>query len=173
MAPDYSSVLKACLQDLAQVPVQLLAKLPADIQLTSVEAQPIKVPKASRFLRFYTPSDSIKGGDVQEPEESMSGADLSLCPMRAVFGLPWSPEDFIRKAAELGHPAKAELSVPQVLERAIKQNLVWNDEQLTKYNTEQIGVGNGSTEQSNWRRRSLKTGPNGLFMFNKAQRTNG
>ena len=133
MVPDYSSVLKACLQDLAQVPVQLLAKLPADIQLTSVEAQPIKVPKASRFLRFYTPSDSIKGGDVQEPEESMSGADLSLYPMRAVFGLPWSPEDFIRKAAELGHPAKAELSVPQVLERAIKQNLVWNDEQLTKY----------------------------------------
>ena len=39
-----------------------------------------------------------------------------------VWGLPWSPEEFLGKALESGHPRTVEAAIPQVLKDAILQH---------------------------------------------------
>ena len=132
VVPEFSSVVVACISSLTDVPVPLLSKTTHAVTLTPVERQPLVLPPASRFLRFYTPSVSSQGGSSGETE-SATGADLSDFSLRAVFGLPWTPEEFVQRASKAGHPALADTIVPEDLEIAIKRNLCWNDEQMAKY----------------------------------------
>ena len=137
MVPDFAATAVACIKDLQDIPVPVLTRLSHDLVLMSMELQPITLPKGSRFLRFFNPSDSTQGGVVGEPDGSMSksvtGADLSSFPLRAVFELPWAPEEFVQKAARMGHPALSDLSVPEDLDIATQRNLSWSVEQMVKY----------------------------------------
>ena len=138
LVPDFDAIVVAVLQDKSEVPVPVLGKAQNDLHLVSVELQLLLIPKYARLLRLFAASDSLKGG-LEESEtagKSESGADLSLYPFRAVFGLPWEPEKFIEKAVTAGHPALTDMSIPEDLQIAIDRNLAWNDEQMSKYRSD-------------------------------------
>lgn len=166
MVPDFSAAAVACIKDLQDIPVPVLTKLSHDLVLMPMELQPITLPKGSRFLRFFNPSDSTQGGVVGEPDGSMSksvtGADLSSFPLRAVFELPWAPEEFVQKAARMGHPALSDLSVPEDLDIAMRRNLSWSV----------TGVSSGWSVQKSWRQRRRRTGLGGQCMCSRIPRTN-
>lgn len=137
LVPDSDAVVTACIPHPSVVDTPLLGKTCEALHLHSTELQPLVIPPASRFLRSYcsTP-ESISRGEVSRDSEaasSVSGADLSGYPFRAIFGLPWKPGDFIQRTAKVGHPGAANIVIPEDFDIAIDRNIEWSDEQLTKY----------------------------------------
>ena len=72
-------------------------------------------------------------GVVQEPlQNNSNAADDNWC-YKAVFGLPWECEQFIRKAVEVGHPSKIGFAVPKDLQIALDKHLDWDEQTLVQY----------------------------------------
>ena len=135
MVPDFDAVATAFVKAPGEVPYNLLAKTDKELTLTSPSLQELIVPAKSRLLRFYTASNSnSEGGEPQESEASE--CLVHGFPFRAVFGLPWSPENFIQKACKLGHPGLADMGVPEDLDIALDRHMQWTDEQLVKYRSD-------------------------------------
>ena len=52
---------------------------------------------------------------------------------KAIFGLPWDCEQFLKKAVEVGHPSKYSFSVPKDLQLALDKHLEWSEQTLVQY----------------------------------------
>ena len=52
---------------------------------------------------------------------------------KAVFGLPWSCEQFVQRAVQAGHPAKANHAVPRDLQLALDKHMEGNEQTLVNY----------------------------------------
>jgi len=66
-------------------------------------------------------------------QESLQNTGDDNWSYKAVFGLPWDCEQFIRKAVEAGHPSKLNFSVPKDLQLALEKHLTWNEQTLVEY----------------------------------------
>ena len=52
---------------------------------------------------------------------------------KAVFGLPWSCEQFIKQAVAAGHPSKVNHAVPKDLQVALDKHFEWDEQTLVNY----------------------------------------
>jgi len=66
-------------------------------------------------------------------QESLQNTGDDNWSYKAVFGLPWDCEQFIRKAVEAGHPSKLNFSVPKDLQLALEKHLTWDEQTLVEY----------------------------------------
>lgn len=115
--PDVSSVAVFYATSRAQVPVQLLGKLQEPCNLFTSTAQPASVPSHSRLLRFNMCTSPPEQGGA-----TVFGEDASV--FEAAFGLPWTCEAFIAKAAELGHPANFCKLIPSDVRLALNTHII-------------------------------------------------
>ena len=58
--------------------------------------------------------------------ESEQQLQADFWPYKAVFGLPWDSEQFIRRAVDVGHPSKVGLAVPKDLQVALDKHMSWD-----------------------------------------------
>ena len=102
--------------------------------------QPVEVPKYARFLRGAFVSDTAMGAVEQsEPKkrrrvecEDGNGLD-DVSKYKEFFGLPWTCEQFIKRACESGHPAKSNYAVPKDLKVALDKHMEWSEQTLVAY----------------------------------------
>ena len=149
MMPDFQATATFAIPHPSYVPCALLSKLAAPLQLWTIEGSPVEVPAHARLLRSFLALDPSQGGVCgdQEKDESASletlrpkrvrtsvssEPNLEL-PFRAVFGLPWSCENFIKRACELGHPAELSAGIPEDLEHVLDVFTTWSDAQIAGY----------------------------------------
>lgn len=132
LVPDFQQTAVFLAKEPSDIPCGLLGKLQQPLQLRTETQEAVQVPKYSRFLRGSFAADSTMGV-VQEPlQNNSSEADVNWC-YKAVFGLPWECEQFIRKAVEVGHPARIAFAAPRDLQIALDKHLEWDEQTLVQY----------------------------------------
>ena len=103
LVPEHKRVLHLCLPTSTELPVPPRSRIKEPWPIPLIAAADIaELPVDSQLLRKHSLPD--KGG--------VAFADV-------VWGLPWSPEEFLYKAMEAGHPRTVEALIPQVLRDAI------------------------------------------------------
>lgn len=127
LVPDFSSVIVCRVDSPASIPCALLSKLSKPLDVQSVSQEPLTIPAHSRLLRCTDLSSRVNGGEVQGQTNS---AGLTH---EAAFGLPWSIEEFIKKACSSGHPRHFCNQIPEELNIAIQKHIDWNDAQISKF----------------------------------------
>ncbi|CAE7214389.1 unnamed protein product, partial [Symbiodinium sp. CCMP2456] len=104
--------------DSADWPVVCMGRLKASLQLpASVYCHLRTLPEGSQLLRV-TPDTSVKRG---EPEVFISA-----------WGLPRSPEEFVKAAVAAGHPCRNDFVLPAALSGAIERNATESSESLAR-----------------------------------------
>ena len=105
LVPELKYVIRLCLPTSTQLPVQPRGRIkePWPIPLTA-SADLSELLVDSQLLKIHALPD--KGG---------------VAFNEVVWGVPWSPEEFLTKALESGHPRTLEAAIPQVLKDAILQ----------------------------------------------------
>ena len=126
LVPDFQQTAVFFAKQPADIPCSVMGKLPHSVQLRTEQQQPVEVPQHARFLRGNFAADSTMGvsGEPLQNDEWI---------YKAVFGLPWSCEQFVQRAAQAGHPAKANHAVPRDLQLALDKHLEWDEETLVNY----------------------------------------
>ena len=106
LVPEHKQVIHMCLPASTQLPVPARGRIkdPWPVPLLA-SANFSELPPDSQLLRIHALPD--KGG---------------VAFNEVVWGLPWSPEEFLDKALESGHPRTVEAAIPQVLKDAILQH---------------------------------------------------
>ena len=106
LVPEHKQVVHLCLPASTALPVLPRGRIkePWPIPLLAA-ADLTELPVDSQLLRKQSLPD--KGG--------VAFNDV-------VWGVPWSPEEFLSKALEAGHPRTVEALIPQVLREAILQH---------------------------------------------------
>ena len=106
LVPEHKQVIHVCLPASTQLPVPARGRIkePWPIPLLASASLP-ELPPDSQLLRIHALPD--KGG---------------VAFNEVVWGLPWSPEEFLDKALESGHPRTMEAAIPQVLKDAILEH---------------------------------------------------
>ena len=124
LVPDFQQTAVFYAAQPSDIPCSLLGKLPHDIQLRTEQQQLVNVPKHSRFLRAHFAADSTMG--VEElPQNDWT--------YKVVFGLPWSCEQFVKRATEAGHPSKSNHAVPRDLQGALDKHMEWSEQTLVQF----------------------------------------
>ena len=132
---DFSSVALFLATTLSQVPCSLMSKLDKDVQLHTKAGILETVPKHSRFLRFNQVSSHQRGDEqgktpnLKRPLEQEQAETV----FEVAFGLPWTHEGFMKQACKAGHPAVAEMGIPNELAASIKRNVEWTALQMSSY----------------------------------------
>ena len=89
-------------------------------------------PKIFMFFAWFI-CCRLYNGVGQEPLQNKNGAaDDNWC-YKAVFGLPWECEQFIRRAVEVGHPSNIGFAVPKALQIALDKHLEWDEQTWVQY----------------------------------------
>ena len=103
LVPEHKEVLHLCLPTSTALPVLPRGRIKEPWPVPLVAAANItELPVDSQLLRKHSLPD--KGGVAFDD---------------VVWGIPWSPEEFLDKALESGHPRLLEASIPPVLRDAI------------------------------------------------------
>ena len=131
MVPEFDAVATALVASASDVPFSVLSKIDRPLSLTSPSLLPLEIPSKARLLRFFNSSESRSRGGSQDSE--VLEVREAHFPFTAVFGLPWTPENFLKKACKLGHPALIDMGIPEDLDIALERHTVWTDQQLVKY----------------------------------------
>ena len=113
----------------SDIPCGLMGKLAAPLTLRTEAQQLVQVPKHARFLRGCHTADSDMGVVVESEQQLQA----DFWPYKAVFGLPWDSEQFIRRAVDVGHPSKVGLAVPKDLQVALDKHMSWDEQTLVQY----------------------------------------
>ena len=93
LVPDFQQTAVFCAKQPADILCGLMGKLATSIQLRTEQQQAVLVPKQSRFLRGCFAADS----DMGVAGESVRVDSDECWAFKAVFGLPWDCEQFLRK----------------------------------------------------------------------------
>ena len=125
LIPDFQQTAVFFARQPSDIPCGLMGKLPHSIQLHTEQHQRVEVPKFPRFLRGHFLEDSTMGVGEDPSENGYN--------YKAVFGLPWSCEQFVQKAVAAGHPSQANHAVPKDLQIALDKHLEWTEETLVNY----------------------------------------
>lgn len=133
MMPEFDAVASTRVACAADVPFSLLTKIDKPLPLFSPSLEPLQIPAKARLLRFFNSSESSSRGGTCDSEALEGQKEF---PFTAIFGLPWTPENFLKRACELGHPALVDMGVPEDLDIALERHMEWNDQQLVKYRTD-------------------------------------
>ena len=114
---------------------KLFQRVREDIKIYEVD-----IPKGARLISLQT-SSSPEAGDLQASEDQGEGnALLQVC------GVPWTPLEFIRQAAEAGHPMQLHSCLPPRLTSLIGsfsslpflQRLQWRVKKLKFWSSRKI-----------------------------------
>lgn len=143
LGPEFQQTAVFFAKEASTVPCALLSKLNAPLQLRAETQEPVEVPKHVRFLRGAFDPDIKKGVDGQsEPKKRRrkSAGDASngdtldeVWTYKAIFGLPWACEQFIKRACKAGHPAKSNRAVPKDLQVVLDKHMEWSEQTLVAY----------------------------------------
>ena len=116
LVPEHKQLVRLCLPASTQLPALLRGRIkePWPVPLTAA-ADIAELPADTQLLRLNALPD--KGG---------------VAFNEVVWGVPWSPEEFLCKALESGHPRTLEAAIPQVLKEAILQHKSWTQEKIAK-----------------------------------------
>lgn len=124
VVPEFSPVAVFFVESLADIPCALMSKLQKSIFAFTSEGLRAEIPQHSRFLRLSAlSSDPCEKGEsggsvLMEPSKKRSKLVPEGFPQikfEVAFGLPWSCESFISRAANAGHPILKHLGVPMEL----------------------------------------------------------
>jgi len=121
---DVASVAVFFVQQPSDVPFSLQSKLDKPLNVFTESGMPAQVPKFARFLRrtaTHSPF-SVQGG-LQNGDECFEVA----------FGMPWTPEQFISKAVERGHPANFCKLIPHDLEEVIEFHVQHSTSEVSEH----------------------------------------
>ena len=137
----FSKRLSSFAKEASDISCALLGKLNAPLTLRTETQEPVEVPKYARVLRGAIDPDIDKGASEQsEPKKrrKLEGHDSldEVWKYKAVFGLPWTCEQFIKRACEAWHPAKANHAVPKDLKVALDKHMEWSEQTLVAYRTD-------------------------------------
>ena len=116
LVPEHKSLVRLRLPASAQLPVLPRGRVKDawPVPLTAA-ADVAELPIDSQLLKIHGLPD--KGGAAFN---------------EVVWGLPWSPEEFLSKALEAGHPRTLEAAIPPVLKEAILQHKSLTQEKIAK-----------------------------------------
>ena len=116
LVPEHKTLVRLCLPASAQLPVLPRGRIKEawPVPLTAA-ADVAELPAHTQLLKIHGLPDK---GDVAFNE--------------VVWGVPWSPEEFLSKALEAGHPRTLEAAIPHVLKEAILQHKSCTQEEIAK-----------------------------------------
>ena len=116
LVPEHKQIVKLCLPASTTLPVSLRCRIkePWPVPLTAA-CNFSEIPKDSQLLKLSALPD--KGG---------------VAFQEVVWGLPWSPQEFVEQALASGHPRALEVALPQVLRDAIVQHKVSSPAKIAK-----------------------------------------
>ena len=83
------------------------------------------LPKSAR-LPSILPGDSENGGDGENAWEFVDGKNTQEHSQHQRFhvqslGIPWSPEQFVRRAVKAGHPMLLQACLPSLLKELVRK----------------------------------------------------
>ena len=143
LVPEFSKIVVCRVPKPSYIPCSLLTKLSAPLTVAIDDAQTTTLPAYSRLLRCTElPADKVgvRHGQVESDERNAKKLKLDLAcstfsemQYEAAFGLPWTMEQFIAKACRAGHPRQFCNQVPEELDAALSQHVLWSDLQMSKY----------------------------------------
>eukprot|EP00435_Cladocopium_sp_Y103_P071499 s101_g37.t1 len=134
LVPDFQQTAVFLATDPADIPCQLLGKLPHDITLRTEALQLVQVPKHAQFLRGCFSPESKGGVEEQvQNKRKLDGGCADGYNYKVVFGLPWECESFIQKACQAGHPMMVNHVVPVDLKIALDKHVEWSECKLAEY----------------------------------------
>ena len=103
LVPEHKHIVRLCLPTSTQLPVQPRKRIKEPWPIPLIAAADMsELPVDSQLLKIHALPD--KGG---------------VAFNEVVWGVPWSPEEFLTEALESGHPRTLEAAIPQVLKDAI------------------------------------------------------
>ena len=121
--PDFAPTAVFYVAEAADVPCALQSKIGKQLQVYTKTGELETLPAHSRFLRRTSTASPFSKGEVMVGDACFEVA----------FGLPWTYEAFIAKAAELGHPANFCKSVPEDIQLAIDFHAAHTAEEIAQY----------------------------------------
>ncbi len=117
LVPEHSSVAVFYADEATDVGASLLTKLPSSRTFYTDSGASQSVPVNSKFLRRSVLTDPPKFWGSGTVEQSNRGKCVELA-----FGLPWSCEDFIRRAVDAGHPTNFCKLIPADIDAAVTRH---------------------------------------------------
>ena len=116
LVPEHKQIIKLCLPASTALPVSLRSRIkePWPVPLTAA-CDFAEIPRDSQLLKLSALPD--KGG---------------VAFQEVVWGLPWSPQEFVEQALASGHPRALEVALPQVLKDAIMQHKISSPANIAK-----------------------------------------
>ncbi|CAE7216539.1 unnamed protein product [Symbiodinium natans] len=114
--PEHARILRVRVPPSVSCPVSLRARLKDPWPLPHVAVCPERsVPADAQLLQIVPVK---QGSSSAGSGNKVCGADAELWN-ELVWGIPFSPEQFVREAVKAGHPRTLEVSLPQVLKDAV------------------------------------------------------
>ena len=126
LIPDSFAVGVFYISATQEIPYPLQTKLKAPVSAHTAAGEPIEIPANSRFLRRTASSSPFSKGGIKAGDECFEVA----------FGLPWDYNNFIKKAAELGHPANFCKTVPADIQDAVDFHASYSFAKVSEYRLE-------------------------------------
>ena len=128
----------------ADWPVSCMARLKSDLPLPPSACCALRVlPAGAQLLRVTLAAVNMgelrSGGELKPEGELRSGGELKpdseasqTAEWVSAWGIPRSPEEFVKAAIKAGHPCQMEAALPQALQQAIDRNASTSAEQLAR-----------------------------------------
>ena len=115
LIPEYSAVISAIHW---KTDTKFLAHTKQPIEARTFDGSKVVIPAGARLIQ--RPLQLEKG------ESSSSSCKRSIrgeVECKHMWGVPWSPSQFVTEATRLGHPKSFLSSLPEILMRAVKNNV--------------------------------------------------
>lgn len=123
LIPEYAQVISAIHWP---TDTKYLAYTNEDIQGRTLDGQHIKIPQGSRLIQ--RPLQVERGETSSSSSCKRSSNGKMEC--KHTWGVPWSPYQFVKEAAKLGHPKSFLNSLPKALLVAVQNNVVLNHSEI-------------------------------------------
>ena len=119
---------------------KLRAFTKVQIQARALHGQPITIPAGARLLQRPL---QIKGGEVQDGDGDGEGevqtpsfgrkrSNDGKEECKHMWGVPWSPSQFVAEAAKLGHPKSFLNSLPIALVEVVQNNILLDHSEIAR-----------------------------------------
>ena len=113
---------------------RLRAFTKTQIHARALDGQPVNIPEGARLLQRPL---QIKRGEAQDTTSSgckRSSDGKEEC--KHMWGVPWSPSQFVAEAAKLGHPKSFLNSLPEALVKVVRNNILLSHAEIANKRNE-------------------------------------